>query len=570
MVDSEFVMHIPCDKCSSSDANSLYSDGHQHCFACGTTVAGDGTTPTPAPAGKSYSEGLIGGLDYQALPTRRITQQTAKKFGYGVAKRNGKWVHVAPYYDAHGVIIAQHLRTADKDFPWVGSPKEALMFGQQLWSSGGKKVVVTEGEIDAMSLSQAQGNKWPVVSMSCGAATPDTVSKVTKYIAKHSKWLESFDQVIFMFDSDEQGKASAQAAARVMSPGKAFIATLPLHDANDMLKADRIKELVDAVWQAAPYRPDGLVAIEDLLEEVIKPVEWGLPWCFDTLTNLTYGRRLTELYAFGAGTGIGKTDLITQQIAYDVNVLGLKVGCVFLEQKPVETAKRIAGKAAQRRFHVPDAGWTQEELTTTVLSLGGKVIFYDNFGVTEWEEVRGHVRHMAVSDGIKVFYLDHLTAMANPDDERASLEKLMRDMSALANELEIIIHFVSHLATPDGKPHEEGGRVTIRHFKGSRAIGFWSYFMFGLERNQQDEDESKQHTTTFRVLKDRYTGQATGRTFQLGYDADTGMLHEIEEDYDGYFKEPAGAPVVGQTGSGVIRNKGTIQANADADDTTPF
>jgi twinkle protein len=54
----------------------------------------------------------------------------------------------------------------------------------------------------------------------------------------------------------------------------------------------------------------------------------------------------------------------------------------------------------------------------------------------------------------------------------------MKEMAALANELQIIILFVSHLTTPEGKPHEEGGRVTIRHFKGSRAIGFWSHFMF--------------------------------------------------------------------------------------------
>jgi twinkle protein len=102
----------------------------------------------------------------------------------------------------------------------------------------------------------------------------------------------------------------------------------------------------------------------------------------------------------------------------------------------------------------------------------------------------------------------------------------MKEMAALANELQIIILFVSHLTTPEGKPHEEGGRVTIRHFKGSRAIGFWSYFMFGMERDQQADEESQRHSTVFRVLKDRYTGQSTGKTFVLEYDSDTGLLTE--------------------------------------------
>jgi twinkle protein len=118
--------------------------------------------------------------------------------------------------------------------------------------------------------------------------------------------------------------------------------------------------------------------------------------------------------------------------------------------------------------------------------------------------------------------------MADTADEKGSLEQIMKEMAGLANELGIIITFISHLTTPEGKPHEEGGRVTIRHFKGSRAIGFWSYFMFGLERDQQAEDPVVRQTTTFRILKDRYTGQATGEVLYLAYDRDTGLLSLTE------------------------------------------
>jgi twinkle protein len=89
-------------------------------------------------------------------------------------------------------------------------------------------------------------------------------------------------------------------------------------------------------------------------------------------------------------------------------------------------------------------------------------------------------------------------------------------MSALAKELRIIIHLVSHLASPEGKPHEEGGRVMIKHFKGSRAIGFWCHAMYALERNQQPEEDDEKRTT-FRILKDRFAGRATGKTIMLDY-----------------------------------------------------
>lgn len=458
--------------------------------------------------------------EFKPLVKRKITEETCKKFGYFVTDHSDRPVQVAPYHNKDGVVVAQKVRYPNKDFITRGDMDEATLFGQKMWKPGGKRVVITEGEIDALSVSQAQGNKWPVVSIPNGAQGAVTAIK------KNLEWVSSFDEVVLMFDMDEPGEEAAIKVAELLPPGKAKIAHLPENDANAMLVANRLDELVSAIWQAKPFRPDGLVNIEDLVDEIDKPVEWGLPWFLPTLTKLTYGRRYGEVYGVGAGTGIGKTDFITQQIAYDVTELGHKVGVVFLEQKPVETAKRIAGKIAGKKFHVPDADWDPEELKSTVGSLTDRITFYDSFGETDWDVVKAKLRFMAVSLGIRILYVDHLTAMADTANEKESIEQLMKEMAGLAMELQVIIIFVSHLATPDGKPHEEGGRVMIRHFKGSRSIGFWSYFMFGMERNQQDENESERHITTFRILKDRYTGQATGETIRLAYEADSGRIIE--------------------------------------------
>jgi len=153
---------------------------------------------------------------------------------------------------------------------------------------------------------------------------------------------------------------------------------------------------------------------------------------------------------------------------------------------------------------------------------------YDNFGSCEWDVIEAKIRYLHHAEGIRLFYIDHLTALADPSNERESLEQAMKYIATLAKALGVIIHLISHLSTPEGKPHEEGGRVMIRHFKGSRAIGFWSHFMFGLERNQQDDDEERRRTTTFRCLKDRYTGRSTGETFCFQYDQDTSRLFECD------------------------------------------
>lgn len=466
---------------------------------------------------------LIDRGEYKPLIKRKLMEDTVKKFGYTVGKANRKTVQIAPYYDEDGALVAQHLRYPDKSFAWRGKSKEACLFGQHLWRDGGKRVVITEGEIDCMTVSQLQGLKWPVVSVPNGAAG------AKRDLERNLQWLESHDEVILMFDNDEPGREAAQKCAPLFTPGKCKIATLPMKDANECLLNGKGKEVLTAMWEATTYRPDGIVFINDILEDAMKPVEWGVPWWIDALTTFTYGRRYGELYALGAGTGVGKTDFFTQQMAYDVETLKVPVGVIYLEQAKTETAQRIAGKIGKKRYHVPDAGWTNDELRASLEQLRGKVYLYDNFGQTDWDVVKNHIRYMALSLGVRHFYLDHLTALADPSNEKETLEAIMAEMAGLAKELQVIIHFISHLATPEGKPHEEGGRVMIRHFKGSRAIGFWSYFMFGMERNQQADDPEEKKTTTFRILKDRYTGTSTGEVLYLTYDHETGMLIPLSE-----------------------------------------
>lgn len=516
--------------CGSRDNLARYSDGHGYCFGCGHYEHGDGSvSPSRQSKGHRMENALTG--EFKALAKRGLTEETCRKFGYMVGRdKHGKTVQIAPYHDESGRLVAQKLRDAEKNFTVVGNMKAATLFGQHLWQSGGRRVVVAEGEIDCMTISQVQGNKWPVVSI------PNGAQGAKKALAKQLEWLNTFEEVVLLFDMDEAGQAAVQDCVALFPPGKAKVATLPMKDPNAMLMAGEGEKITQAIWQAKTYRPDGIVTIADIRDEVLKPAEWGLPWFLEDLTNLTYGRRYGEIYAFGAGTGVGKTDFLTQQVDHDITVLKIPVALFFMEQQPVETIRRVAGKLAGKRFHVPDAGWTADELSDAIarLEASGKLYLYDNFGATEWERIRETIRFLAHSEGVRVFYVDHLTALAAAEeDERKALEAIMAEMGALVKELDIIIHLVSHLATPEGKPHEEGGRVMIRHFKGSRAIGFWCHYMFGLERDQQHENEAIRSTTTFRVLKDRYTGQATGKVVYLGYEVDTGRLFKTEKPDEG-------------------------------------
>jgi len=118
------------------------------------------------------------------------------------------------------------------------------------------------------------------------------------------------------------------------------------------------------------------------------------------------------------------------------------------------------------------------------------------------------------------------------DDERKAIDTMMSELSALMIELDSTLYYISHLSTPDGKPHEEGGRVYERHLRGSRSIAYWSHFIFAIEGDKQQIDAPRK----LRVLKDRFTGDANGLVIGLQYEKETGRLVECELPEEGPFK----------------------------------
>lgn len=510
--DSTCVGHEPCPSCGSRDNLARYSDGHGFCFGCQHYEKAEGASTQPTKT-KKASIMLIPG-EPKALAKRGITEETCRHWKYLTGEFDGKVAQLANYCDASGNVVAQKVRTAGKEFKFLGEPKKALLYGQWLWRDKGRKLVITEGEIDALSVSQLQSHKWPVVSIPNGAAG------AAKSIKKHIEWLEGFDQVVFMFDDDEPGRDAATECAALLTPGKAFIARIPgFKDANEALQAGKGDVVIDAIWGAKVYRPDGVVDVDSLAEIASQPIKTGIPWPWEPLTKATYGIRRKELYGFGAGTGVGKSDRI-KEIMLHLMGLGFKVGCVALEEHPTHTLRILAGKSLNKRIHVPGHGVPEAKIKKAISDLSGKVYFYDHFGAADYETIKEKIRYMVVSLGCKDIFLDHLTALAAAvdEDERKAIDTIMADLASLTQQLDCTIYYISHLTTPEGKSHEEGGRVLEKHFRGSRSIAYWSHFLFGMERDKQDQ----QMPTTFRVLKDRYTGDAAGLTFGLGYNRETG------------------------------------------------
>ena len=459
--------------------------------------------------------------EFLALSKRNLTRDSCEKWGYHTNTFRSSPVQVADYRDDQGQLVAQKVRFPDKSFIILGDAKQMGLYGRHLWREKGKKIVVVEGEIDAISLSQCQDHKWPVVSI------PNGASAAKKAIQADLEYLESFEEVVLCFDSDEPGVAAARECALLFSPGKCKIANLPRKDANEMLVAGEVKALIDCIWSAKTYRPDGIVAGTDLWELVSKESEvtnFLFPW--NELNLSIGGIRKGEITTLTAGSGIGKSQLC-REIAYDLIVKqNQRVGYIALEESTKRTALGLMGVHLDRPIHLGKEGVSEAELKASFdATVGsGRVFLYDHFGSLDSENLVSRIRYLARGCDCGWIILDHISIAVSgiaDGDERRIIDNLMTNLRSLVQETGVGMVLVSHLKRPEGKAHEEGAHTSLAQLRGSAAIAQLSDTVIGVERDQQDE--SRKHISTLRVLKCRWNGQ-TGVACELTYNPKTGRL----------------------------------------------
>ena len=125
-IESQFVRHIACNHCGSSDGNSLYDDGHTHCFVCHHRTYENDPTPMITNHKASYKGHAI------KIKSRNLSEAVCEKFKI---YRNGDELRFH-YHDGQGQVVGAKTKTADKEFRFEGESME-----DSLDSTSGNQVV---------------------------------------------------------------------------------------------------------------------------------------------------------------------------------------------------------------------------------------------------------------------------------------------------------------------------------------------------------------------------------------------------------------------------------------------
>jgi replicative DNA helicase/5S rRNA maturation endonuclease (ribonuclease M5) len=179
------------------------------------------------------------------------------------------------------------------------------LFGMNLFTAGcAKKVTITEGELDALSVAQMLKSTYinPVVSLP--SANPSK-----KLWDNCHEWLNSFDNIILSVDKDEAGNAIADKIAK-MFPNKVYrVDHSKFKDANEFLQNNAGAEFKSAWWNAKKYTPENVLNTTDQFLSLYRdtPEHQYVPTGIQALDDKIMGLMQGHFTVIKAPTGIGKS-----------------------------------------------------------------------------------------------------------------------------------------------------------------------------------------------------------------------------------------------------------------------
>lgn len=524
----------PClnTNCGSHDARQIYEDGTSFCFSCQTwspKQEGEITIETKKETfTKQITIADVRELPIRGFKEREITKPICEFFEVHVSYgENGEIdAHYYPYGEN-----AYKIRRLPKLFSWLNKSEE--LFGQRKFNAGGKRLVITEGEIDALSVAQASQEKYnriyPVVALSS--------STMTKSLLEARDWIRSFDEVVLLLDEDKAGRVATEEAIKIIGIDKAKLGKLPCKDPNEVLLKFGSKGLLQCIFDAAPYIPSGIIRKEELWEALksynsIPAVPY--PSCLEGVNSKLKGMRPGEIVLFISGTGSGKSTVLREIMIHVLDKTPDKIGVISLEESPAETARKLAGMVLLKNP-------AKEEIPIEELKVGfdkvfgnDRVILLDHQGSIDDSSIISQLEYMCLS-GCKYLFIDHITILVSEGMENLTgneaQDRVMNDLLRLVKRHPVWVGLVSHLRKASGgaKSFEEGRLPSIDDVRGSGSIKQVSFDIVSFARNLTAQGELERNTIKMRILKARQTG-LTGPIKGVRYNYETGRLSSIESD----------------------------------------
>lgn len=571
----------PCPKCGGSDPLAIYEkegeDGEVyydgHCWSnCGHL------RPEELEDWNSGYEPPKRSYDYEELTNKMSETELTRiaDLGTGGSKKRGlmkKYMemygikiefdqetgavkaHYYPETKANGVT-GYHKRLLPKKYSAVGDVKGCQLFGQWLYETGKiqhskKYLIITEGHLDCVAVQQVMsenGDKrfhTPVVSITSGAGS------AVKEIERNFKFVNSFENIIIMFDNDKPGREASEDVAKKLPVGKAKISKLPAKDPCELTKNRRDQELYSAFFKAELYSPAGVVGSASTWEALVERAKWEkvpLPaFAMQLQEQLNGGPALGEITTIAAASSVGKTSITNEFLYHFVMSCSYKVGIISLESDKGELMEnllsihigiKLANMDDEEKlaFYESDRAKKAFKELTTLPDGTDRFMIVDHQGDVVDDKLKEQMEFLVKGCNCKITALDPLT-LALSGEGNEGVDKFMSWLLRFVK-AEMISHINVVHVRKNGNgatANSRGAEISEEMIKGSGSQFQVSMNNILLMRDKVHEDPRIRNTTRVVLSKARRTGK-TGPAGFWYYNGETSRLEvgQDPEDIGGY------------------------------------
>lgn len=230
---------------------------------------------------------------------RGIEPETA--INCGIYSKEGGTTLVFPFLE-NGIAVNEKYRRKGKNFSQKEGGKRTFWNwqGLELSAQEGKPLVITEGEMDALSAIES-GYPWAVSvpdgapqKKSDGFYSRDEDQKF-KFIWNNESLLDKVKVFILAGDNDEPGRALNHELQKRLGAERCKFVTYPegCKDLNDVLIAHGKQTVIEVIFKAKDYPVVGLYRPNEfppLPEELKQPYSTGMGWQHDQHIKIILGK----------------------------------------------------------------------------------------------------------------------------------------------------------------------------------------------------------------------------------------------------------------------------------------
>ncbi len=345
------------------------------------------------------------------------------------------------------------------------------------FSSTNRTIVITEGEIDALSLA-AYG--YPAVSVPFGGGSGGKHN----WIENEFDHLESFETIFLATDMDPPGEEAAREIASRLGRHRCYRVRLPRKDANDCLTAGIDKATIKAAFSSAQsFAPEGLRRASDYKDQVIglfwpepeKHLGYTVP--YPKLKDKLHFRP-AELTLWSGASGAGKSQLLSDCIPHWIAQKS-RLCLASLEMKGEQSLRRLTKQTGG--LEQP----TKETIERILHFLDEGLILYEHVGKSSVDTLLEVFDYCRARYGCDQFIIDSLMRLGIASDDYARQEQAVYKMVDWAVLNSVHIHLVAH-ARKGGLDKDIPSTEDI---KGASEIGANAFNIITIWRNRSLEDK---------------------------------------------------------------------------------